>query len=37
MVWMKLCDTKNNGVVDWASYESFLKRLIERDNVTESQ
>jgi hypothetical protein len=29
-IWMKLCDMKKNGVVEWASYENFVKRLMER-------
>ncbi len=29
-IWMKLCDINKSGVVEWASYQNFIKRLMER-------
>ncbi len=29
-IWMKLCDVRKNGVVEWVSYENFVKKMMER-------
>jgi hypothetical protein len=32
-VWMKLCDTNNDGHVEEAEYEYFVVRALERSGV----